>query len=121
VQGRVLHQLADPLGQRDAAWLAQEHGAERLGEPRGDRGLAAPSIPSSEMSIRPRTLTTRADVGVCGLSLARPIPAAPRRRGSPPDADRPSYEGARHANARPIDPDGAHDAEASTVIGRARL
>ena len=57
-------------------------------------------------------------MAVGGLVALRPrsaIAAAPRRRGSPPDAGRPSYEGTHPANARPTDPDGAHDAEASAA------
>src|SRR5829696_9177952 len=64
---------------------------------------------------------TGAKVSPANLSLDPPILAAPRRRGSPPDADRPRSEGAHPEDARPIDPGGAHDAEASTMIGGFRL
>ena len=43
-----------------------------------------------------------------------PIPAAPRRRGSPPDADRPRHEGTTLRMLGRPTPGGAHDAEAST-------
>ena len=38
------------------------------------------------------------------LRLDSPIPAAPRRRGSPPDADRLSSEGNHPEDAHPIGP-----------------
>jgi DNA-3-methyladenine glycosylase II len=56
-----------------------------------------------------------------GLSQDPPILAAPRRRGSPPDADRPRSKGVHPEDARPIDPAGAHGAEASTMIGGSGL
>jgi predicted ATP-grasp superfamily ATP-dependent carboligase len=58
------------------------------------------------------------------LSLDPPILAAPRRRGSRvggPDHDRPRSNGVHPEDARPIDPGGAHGAEASTMIGGSRL
>src|SRR5262245_5900585 len=74
---------------------------------------------SPSRAARPTTPTPGAEPS--RLSLDPPILAAPRHRGSPPDADRPRSKGVHPEDARPIDPDGAHGAEASTMIGGSRL
>jgi triphosphoribosyl-dephospho-CoA synthase len=65
-----------------------------------------------------------APLAKAALSPDPPILAAPRHRGSRmggPNPDRPRSKGVHPEDARPIDPGGAHGAEASTMIGGSGL
>ena len=105
----------------------------------GDRGVGATVLAVVQASRRVAPANTNLGIALllaplakAALSLDPPILAAPRHRGSPPDADRPRSKGPHPEDARPIDPSeavtstrsarqGAHGAEASTMIGGSRL
>jgi triphosphoribosyl-dephospho-CoA synthase len=94
----------------------------------GDRGVGETvlAVVQASRSVAPANTNLGialllAPLAKAALSLEPPILAAPRHRGSPPDADRPRSKGPHPEDARPIDPGGAHGAEASTMIGGSRL
>src|ERR687897_3764533 len=90
----------------------------------GERGVGETVLAVVEASRRAAPANTNLGIALllaplakAALGLDPPILAAPRHRGSPPDADRPHSKGVHPEDARPIDPGGAHGAEASTMIG----
>jgi triphosphoribosyl-dephospho-CoA synthase len=94
----------------------------------GERGVGETVLAVVEASRRVAPANTNLGIALllaplakAALSLDPPILAAPRHRGSPPDADRPRSKGVHPEDARPIDPGGAHGAEASAMIGGSRL
>jgi triphosphoribosyl-dephospho-CoA synthase len=94
----------------------------------GERGVGETIRAVVEASRRVAPANTNLGIALLLAPLAKaaltpdpPILAAPRHRGSPPDADRPRSKGVHPENARPIDPGGAHGAEASTMIGGSGL